>query len=229
MKCLSSGARRLVPRTGQSCPALRPDARNRIVVRTECDAGRLSRGASPAGRLGVRDGIEARGAPLGSVETNEDSVVVVGERLVGYSYAVGCFVPGGARSGLVGCRWRLAWVADGRSACSGRGVRVGAWVAVGLYRSVGSLLEQRRPSVHAPSVFGPSATPPRPRVGFLCCVPTETEFGCPNDRTSASALPLPGARRRADLEATPAFRVAHVTCCRPGPRTVARALGCGTP
>lgn len=82
------------------------------------------------------------------------------------------FAPCGARFGLVGRRWWLVWVAGARLARSNRGVRVGAWVAVGLYRSVGSLLEQRRPSVHAPSVVGPSAISSRPFVGFLCCVPT---------------------------------------------------------
>ena len=54
-----------------------------------------------------------------------------------------------------------------------RGVRYGAWVAVGLCGLVGSLLEQRRPSVRVPSVVGPRASWPWPRAGFLCCLPTE--------------------------------------------------------
>ena len=76
-----------------------------------------------------------------------------------------------------------------------RGVRYGAWVAVGLCGLVGSLLGQRRPSPQAPSVVGPRAGWPWPRAGFLCCVPTERNSCVASSTIRLALRPLGAAAR----------------------------------
>lgn len=74
-----------------------------------------------------------------------------------------------------------------------RGVRYGAWAAVGLCGLVGSLLEQRRPSSQAPSVVGPRASWPWPCAGFLCCIPTERNSCGLSSTVRLVLCPLRGA------------------------------------
>ena len=95
--------------------------------------------------------------------------------------------------GLGGClRW-LFWGWRGAGDLLDRGVRYGAWVAVGLCGLVGSLLEQRRPSVQAPSVVGPRASWPWPCAGFLCCIPTERNSCGVSSTVRLVLRPLRGA------------------------------------